>query len=63
MKVQSARQQMLEEDRALNVGTVGYLDYRELPKGDAWSMESFLINSKLLWDSQLPAVALHFLER
>lgn len=48
MKMQSARQQMLEEDRALNVGTVGYLDYRELPKGDAWSMESFLISSKLL---------------
>lgn len=46
--MQSARQQMLEEDRALNVDTVGYLDYRELPKGDAWSMESFLISSKLL---------------
>lgn len=39
MKMQSARQQMLK-DRAVSMGARGYLDYRELPKRNAWS-ESF----------------------
>ena len=41
VKIQSARQQMLEEDRAVSVGTAGCQDYRELPKVHVWSMESF----------------------
>lgn len=59
--MQSARQQMLEEVRAVSVGTAGYQDYGELPKVYAWSMESFLISIKLLSNKQPSKVALHIL--